>query len=91
MMIIKDSSSAMIDKVEQELGEPLKEVSADAGYSNEKDLKKLEERNIDEYLATRKEINEGNNPATARMKKSYKQTQTEDEKEYINKELTQER
>ena len=29
----------MIDKVEQELGEPLKEVSADAGYSNEKDLK----------------------------------------------------
>ena len=29
----------MIDKLEQELGEPLKEVSADAGYSNEKDLK----------------------------------------------------
>ena len=31
------------------------------------------------------------NPATAMMKKSHKQTQTEDEKEYINKELTQER
>ena len=40
MMIIKDSSSAMIDKVEQELGEPLKEVSADAGYSQDTVMRK---------------------------------------------------
>ena len=39
-IMIKDSSSAMMDKAEQELGEPLKEVSADAGYSQDTVIKK---------------------------------------------------
>ena len=47
----------MIDRSEENTESSIELVYADDGYSNEKDLNKLEERNIEGYVATRKTKN----------------------------------
>ena len=59
----------MIDEVIENLGESPTTVCADGGYSNESDLERLEKREIEGVIATRKNVNIAKNPATGRMLK----------------------
>ena len=59
----------MIDEVIKNLSESPTTVYADGGYSNEKDLERLEKREIEGVIATRKNVNITKNPATGRMLK----------------------
>ena len=47
----------MIDRSEENTESNIELVYADGGYSNEKDLNKLEKRNIEGYVAIRKAKN----------------------------------
>ena len=59
----------MIDEVQRNLGEKPISVYADAGYSNERDLQRLEARKIEGIIATRRNVDLKRNVATARMSK----------------------
>ena len=65
---------AGLDEVEEDFGERPVEVLADAGYRNEADLRELERRNIEGYVALGREgkkmeeVDPKKLPATARMK-----------------------
>ena len=61
----------MIDEVIENVGESPTTVYADGGYSNEKDLERLEKREIEGVIATRKNVNITKNPATGRMLKKF--------------------
>jgi transposase len=54
----------VLDRVEQNLGEPAEVLLADAGYASEDNLQSLEDRKIDGYVATgrEKKISEGKTP-----------------------------
>ena len=68
----------VLDQVEDNLGESPGRVLADAGYASEKNLAELEEREIDAYVATRREkkMAQGTAPdsktATGRMTRKLK-------------------
>lgn len=47
-----DELSPALDRIEADLGDPPKQVSADAGYCSEVNLADLERRGIDGYVAT---------------------------------------
>jgi len=53
----------VLEQVEENLGESPKCVLADAGYASEKNLAELETREIDAYVATRKEKKMAEGPA----------------------------
>ena len=55
----------VLDRVEQNLGESVESVLADAGYASEDNLQLLEDREIDAYVATgrEKKIGEGKTPS----------------------------
>ena len=65
----------MLDAVEETLGEKPQEVLADAGYCSEANLRELEKRDIDGYVALGREgkkqaaVDPAKRPATGRMKK----------------------
>ncbi len=60
-----DQLEPVLDRVEQNLGESAKIVLADAGYASEDNLQRLEDRDIDAYVATgrEKKIGEGKKPS----------------------------
>ena len=65
----------MLDAVEETLGKKPQEVLADAGYCSEANLRELEKRDIDGYVALGREgkkqaaVDPATRPATGRMKK----------------------